>query len=109
MIGSIVIGVWVLLGLLNIFLWREDLEDETEDITIVSPEFFKKFAYVVMLIFAPYYFYHGVERQIKFYLAYWAMKKIMYKFWRQMGLDPKLEWKKHLKRVKEKVDKDEDN
>ena len=107
MIGSIVIGVWVLLGLLNILLWREEVDHEADKTSVVTPEFFKKFSYLMMLIFSPYYFFHGVVRQIKLYLALLALKKVMYKIWREKGLNPRQEWKTFWKEAKQRKDKNE--
>jgi hypothetical protein len=106
LIGSLVIGVWVLLGLLNIWIWRDEVREEAEESeAIFNPDFVKKWTYTIMMVVSPYYFVRGIKKMIADYILIRSFKKIMTDVWLKEGKNPKEEWKKMKAEVKK--DKDE--
>lgn len=104
MIGIIILSIWTVLGILNIWLFKQEIEDEQPDelSIIIGQDASKKITIIILLIFSPFFFVIGTHSKIKFIVTKVIIKTKMTRRWKNKGKDPKLEWIVFWKQLKEK-------
>lgn len=80
MIGSIILTIWILLGIINIFIWRSNIEEIAEETSwLFNQNFLKKYFIILFMIFSLFFFFWGIKEKVQDYYQIRKVKKLLKK------------------------------